>query len=152
MTSLVEAFKATADELMQAADEDSDAFAALTVAFAMDRETEEQKQARRAAIAAESRRALQPPLKAARASLRTLMDVEQLSREFNKQLASDVVVAVHTLRAGLYGALAQVEVNLALTDDESFIAAMVAEVESMRARADDLVEKVDGRMQAIIAP
>jgi formiminotetrahydrofolate cyclodeaminase len=152
MVALTESFEATAEELLKAADEDSDVYAEVADAYTMARQTDEEKRHRQQRIQAASRRAIDPPLNAARRTLQALRNLQQLSKEFNTQLASDVVVAAHALRASIHGALAQVEINLISCADEQLIQALVAEVESLRIRADEMQSEIDAAMQQYIAP
>ena len=92
--------------LVDVIDRDTEAFNAVSAAFALPKETDEQKSVRSAA-----------------------------SRGYNDSAASDLGVAFASLKTGLQGAWLNVLINIGSIKDEQFVAACRTEGEEILARA-----------------
>ena len=115
-------------ELVQA---DVAAYSAVGAAYAMKRDTDENKSARAAAIQDALRGAADIPLALARCCAELAEFLPPLAAKGNRNLISDVGVAARMCEAAFDCARLNVEVNLALMDDAEF---------AMRARAELLVK------------
>ena len=99
-------------KLIQGIDEDKEAFTGVSDAYALPKSTDEEKAARKAAIAAGL-----APLNACRAALAGLHLTKEMIGKSNKQLVSDLYVAALNLNACIQAAKMNVVANTpALTD------------------------------------
>ena len=78
-----------------------------------------------------SRRYKYVPLEVMRACARAIDQSTTIARLGNPNAASDVKVALELLRAGLRGALANVEINLGSVKDKEYAAHVKAETENL---------------------
>ena len=111
-------------QLLDVMDRDTAAFNAVSAAFALPKETEEEKAARSAAIQAGLKGCTETPLEMmelAAAAIR--LTGEFLERGFNLSSASDLGVAFLSLRSAMQGAWLNVLINLGSIRDEAFAAA-----------------------------
>jgi len=104
-------------KLIQGIDEDKEAFTGVSDAYALPKSTDEEKAARKAAIAEASVAAGLAPLNACRAALAGLHLTKEMIGKSNKQLVSDLYVAALNLNACIQAAKMNVVANTpALTD------------------------------------
>ena len=112
-----------ADELrsdaLTLAEMDAAAFSAVTDAYALPKGTEEEKQARSAAIAEALGGAARPPADVVRISLLLVALAEELLPTGNKNVITDVAAAAEAARAATVTALVNIEVNLRGIADET---------------------------------
>ena len=103
--------------MIQGIDEDKEAFTGVSDAYALPKSTDEEKAARKAAIAEASVAAGLAPLNACRAALAGLHLTKEMLGKSNKQLVSDLYVAALNLNACIQAAKMNVVANTpALTD------------------------------------
>jgi formiminotetrahydrofolate cyclodeaminase len=121
-------------------DEDSAAFEAVMAAFRLPKATEEEKGARKRAIAAANQRATEVPLQTAEACLVVLEVAVEAAAHGNPNALSDARTSAATALAGLLGALENVRIN-ARADDPA--------AAPLLARADALLS--EGRAKAAAA-
>ena len=152
VTEIAERLDKARESFLGLADIDSAAYAMVQIAWEIPNGTEQEKAVRAEAIRQACATSMRPPLEVAHEALRALKDVDALSERFNTNLASDVAVAAHALAAGVEGALAQVETNLSSSGDETLIGQTVPEVESIRAQAGEIRDRVAARIGEIISP
>lgn len=100
------------EELIIGIDKDAEAFEAVSAAYSMSRETDEEKQARSDAIATASIEAAKAPLKVMIASVDALKICNNLIGNSNTNLVSDLYVATLNLQSGLMSARYNVFANL----------------------------------------
>src|ERR1700683_2224287 len=138
-----------ADELrsdaLTLAEMDAAAFGAVTEPYALPRGTEEEKQARSAAIAEALGGAARPPADVVRISLLLVALAEELLPAGNKDVITDVAAAGEAARAAAVTALVNIEVNLRGIADETVrgdIASMAMVAEEVTVRADRIVAAV----------
>ncbi len=129
----------TRAELLRCAEDDEVAFGKVGAAYGMPRETEEEKAARREAIQAALREAMDVPLRAMRAARACLADCPRLAEIGNPNLVSDTGVAAVLAEASLRAAGLNVEVNLATLKDEALVAATRTELEGLTGSASTLM-------------
>ena len=90
---------------------DTQAFDQVRAAFAMPKRTEEEKTRRSEAIQTGMSLCLEPPLAVMELALRGLSLSVDLAGRFNENTASDLGVAMLSLRAGMEGAWLNVRIN-----------------------------------------
>lgn len=125
------------DALLQAVDEDTNAFNAIMAAFGLPKETPEEKAARKRAIQASTRLATEVPFRVMQLSLESLPLIKQMAETGNPNSVSDAGVGALCARAAVYGAFLNVKTNAAGLDDKDFAAKAVADGERMLREADE---------------
>lgn len=96
----------------QLADEDSDAFDSVMESFRLAKDTEEEKEVRRAAIRNATLVAAEKPFETAKLALELLEFLPELASKGNANAVSDVGVAALLASAACKGALFNVDINL----------------------------------------
>jgi formiminotetrahydrofolate cyclodeaminase len=134
------AARAAGQRLQALVDEDTAAFDAVMAAFRLPKATDEEKAARKQAIAAASARATEVPLETAGACLAVLEAAAEAAACGNPNALSDARTAAAAALAGLLGALENVRINVRADDPASA---------PVLARADALW--ADGRARAAAA-
>ena len=139
----MERITAEADELrrdaLALADADADAFGAAAAAYALPRGSEEEKQARSAAIAAGLAGAARPPADVIRAALLLVGLAEDLLPGGNRNVITDVAAAAAAARAAVVTSQLNIEVNLRGIKDQ----AVRDELTATAAMADQIAERAD---------
>ncbi len=119
--------------LLTLADEDSSAYAAFGAAQKLPKETEQEQQARTAAMHTAARRAAEVPLECLEACLGVVALAEALAGRSNRNAASDLDVATLLVEAAAGGAGANVLVNLPSLDEaDPFVGHAMARVDEIR--------------------
>lgn len=133
----------------QLAVDDSDAFDAVMDAYGLPKETDEQKQARRAAIRKATVVAAEVPYRTAQLSMDLMHVLEALATSGNANAVTDVGVAGLLASAAGKGALFNVEINLqGLPDDHGvdLREALPQLKENMRLTSRKIMDAVRDRM------
>lgn len=133
----------------QLAVDDSDAFDAVMDAYGLPKETDEQKQARRAAIRKATVVAAEVPYRTAQLSMDLMHVLEALASSGNANAVTDVGVAGLLASAAGKGALFNVEINLqGLPDDHGvdLREALPQLKENMRLTSRKIMDAVRERM------
>jgi len=120
-------------ELAAGAARDADAFAAVTAAYRLPRETPEQKAERAQAVQAAMINAARVPLDNAGMCVQTLELAGTLEGRSNPDALSDLQCACYLARAGLDGCLANVAINLPAIKDPAVVSAIKEQVRVLRA-------------------
>jgi formiminotetrahydrofolate cyclodeaminase len=123
------ALTAVRQQLAEAIDADATAYEQVVAAYKLPKAPPEEQPARKAAIQRALKAATDVPLGVMRLSVAALDEAETVAANGHKGAASDVGVAVALLRAGLYGAGLNVDINLGRIQDEEYAGAVRAEVE-----------------------
>jgi formiminotetrahydrofolate cyclodeaminase len=110
------AAQAAGQRLQALVDEDTAAFDAVMAAFRLPKGTEEEKAARKQAIASANARATEVPLETAAACLKVLEAAEAAAACGNPNAGSDARTAAAAALAGLLGALENVRINVRADD------------------------------------
>ena len=136
------------DELLSLVDEDTAAFNKVIDAFALPKESAEEKAARSAAIEQATKHAAEIPLKAMETAFKSYQLLSEMADKGNPASISDVGVGALATRACIEGAAMNVRINLAALKDEKFKSAFVEKVRKISADSaarfkeiDDVVEK-----------
>ena len=124
------------DALIRSVDEDTDAFNEIMTAFGMPNRTPEEKTARKAAIQAATKKAIEVPLKVMRLSMDSFPLIRQMVETGNPNSVTDAGVGALCARAAVYGAFLNVKVNATGLDDKNYATQVVAEAEKMAQAAD----------------
>lgn len=125
------------DALLRAVDEDTNAFNAIMTAFGMPKSTPEEKAARKAAIQAATRLAIEVPAKVMRLAAESLPLIRQMVETGNPNSVTDAGVGALCARAAVQGAFLNVKVNVSGLDDRAYAEQIVAECAAIAARADE---------------
>ncbi len=107
--------------LSELAEEDIKAYTTVSSAYSLARETDDEKKARSERIAAVTKEASAVPMEAAKCCFRILELCRDLVDIGNRNLISDVGVAVLLAESALRSANLNVEINLACLKDKSFV-------------------------------
>jgi len=123
-------------ELVEAIDKDTEAFNLIAAAFKMPKETDEDKAARRKAIADGTLVATQVPFRTMQLGYEGLMIAKEMIGKSNPNAASDLGVAILNLTGCIKGAWLNVLINLPGVKDEEKAAYYAAEGKKMYDEAD----------------
>ena len=129
-------------ELQALAQADVEVFGHLSAAYKLPRVTDADAASRRAAIQKVTRQATEVPLRIARAASALLPLCAPLARHGNRSAVSDVGVAVLLVQAAVPAALLNVEINLAVLEDQIFVRQTRAQVEDLTIGLDEEVAGV----------
>lgn len=108
------------DQLLSLIDRDTEAFNAISDVFAMPRDTDEQKAARKAAMQLGLKGATKTPFEMMQAAAEALKQTELVVGKSNQSAASDLGVAALNLKAAIQGAWLNVLINISGIEDKAF--------------------------------
>ena len=108
-------------EYLDIIDRDTEAFNAVSAVFAMPKETEEEKQARSAAMQEALKLCTVTPLEMMQLALEGIKLIESVNGKLNASAASDLGCAVLSLKSALQGAWLNVLINIGGIRDEEFV-------------------------------
>jgi formiminotetrahydrofolate cyclodeaminase len=151
LTRLRDAAVQARDRLLDLADQDSRAYAAVVEARRLPRETDEERHARSQQLARAMVAAADAPLRAAQVAAQVVELARAIAPIGNPNAASDAGVAALLGRAAVRGAILNVQINLPyLPDDEPLRASAPAELERLARLAagaeDEATAVVDRRI------
>ena len=146
----LDALTAWRQELLQLTDADATAYAAVGEAYAMPKESDEDKAARTAAIQVALKEAAGVPLRVVHVATSVFDHLPLLSESGNQNLVSDVGVAAKLALVAVECAWLNVEVNLACIKDQDFNQNVRAEVADALDAAREAAARVwDGTVQRV---
>jgi formiminotetrahydrofolate cyclodeaminase len=128
--------------LLQRVDLDAEAFNSVIAAFKMPKNTEEEKKARKDAIQAGFKEAVQSPLSIAGECVEVLRVAEKLIGKFNTNAMSDFGVAGGQAQTGLEGAVMNVRINLPSIKDESYVTEIKRKVDGLLKEGTTIKDKI----------
>jgi len=137
--------------LLQLAGLDSEAYSAVSAAYKLPRETEEEKAARREAIQCALERAMDAPLGTMRRCAELLRKLHELGQKGNPNLVSDVGVCAILLEAALRAALLNVEINLRELKDAALVEKVKEEVERLTEQACKSAEETLALVRSLVS-
>ena len=143
----VEARQLYAD-LTAAIDKDTDAYNLVAAAFKMPKENDEEKAARKQAIADGTLEATKVPFSVMQMGMKGLELADRLYGHFNTNCASDYGVGVLNFMACIKGAWLNVKINLPGVKDEAFAAACEAEGKEIMAKGEEIARRLYGEIEA----
>lgn len=131
---------------LELADEDANAYDAYRAARRLPHETEPEEEVRAAATREAARGATQVPLAVVQACHAQIDLVERLAGRTNLNVASDLEVAALLLESAARAAAANVTVNLGSIGDDSFAAAISAELDQRLQQIQSTADRVRERV------
>lgn len=138
------------DALLRTVDEDTDAFTLIMDAFGMPKNTPEEKAARKAAIQAGTRKAMEVPFKVMQLAFESLPLLGQMVETGNPNSVTDGGVGALCARAAVRGAYMNIQVNASGLDDKDFVAQILAEGLKMEEQAEmmerEIIEMVKAKL------
>jgi len=130
------------DELLALVDEDTAAFNKVMDAFALPKESAEEKAARAAAIEQATKYAAEVPLKVMETASKSYELLAEMAERGNPASVSDVGVGALATHACIEGAALNVRINLAQLKDESFKTALLKKIEQIGTDSDTQFKKI----------
>ena len=130
------------DELLSLVDEDTAAFNKVMDAFALSKESAEEKAARSAAIEQATKYAAEVPLKVMETASKSYELLAGMAEKGNPASVSDVGVGALATRACIEGAALNVRINLTQLKDEKFKGALAQRMQNISADSDAQFEKI----------
>jgi len=124
------------DELLSLVDEDTAAFNKVMDAFALPKESAEEKEARSAAVEQATKHAAEVPLKVMQIASKSYELLSEMAQKGNPASISDVGVGALATHACIEGAALNVRINLAQLKDEKF-----------KTDLQDAVQRISGESQ-----
>jgi glutamate formiminotransferase/formiminotetrahydrofolate cyclodeaminase len=131
------------DELLSLVDEDTAAFNKVMDAFALPKESADEKSARSAAIEQATKHAAEIPMKAMETAFKSYQLLSEMADKGNPASISDVGVGALATRACIEGAAMNVRINLAGLKDEKFKSAFVENVRKISADSEALFKEIN---------
>jgi glutamate formiminotransferase/formiminotetrahydrofolate cyclodeaminase len=136
------------DELLALVDEDTAAFNKVMDAFALPKQSAEEKAARAAAIESATKYAAEIPLKVMETASKSYELLAEMAENGNPNSISDVGVGICATRAGVDGAALNVRINLGGLKDEKFKAALQEKALKIQADSESQFKKIDQIVQS----
>ena len=130
------------ESFAKAIDEDTEAFNLVAAAFKMPKETEEDKAARRKAIADGTLESTKVPFRVMQMATEALGLADRLLGHYNRNCDSDYGVGVLNLLTCIRGAWLNVKINLPGVKDEALAAQYEAEGKKMIAESEEIAERI----------
>jgi len=143
--------QALKDELLGLVDEDTAAFNRVLAALALPKGTPEEKAARKAALQAANRGAVEVPLRVMEVSVEVFPLLEAMAREGNPASVSDAGVGALAARTAVRSAGLNVRINLPGLGDPALAARFEARAREFLAQAEASEAKVLEIMERVLA-
>jgi glutamate formiminotransferase len=131
------------DELLALVDEDTAAFNKVMDAFALPKESAEEKVARSAAIEKATKYATEIPLRVMKTASKSYELLAEMADKGNPASISDVGVGALATRACIDGAELNVRINLGQLKDEKFKSELLEKVRKVRAESESRCEAIN---------
>ena len=135
------------DDLLALVDEDAEAFDRVMEAFRLPRETQDEQEARSAAIQEAYSGATDPPTRVCVLSVRVLELAAAVAERGNPNALSDAGVAALLAATALEGGALNVRINLGSLKDESLRNTREAEVDDAQTRGRQLLDQVQAAVR-----
>src|SRR6266567_3651208 len=136
------------DELLALVDEDTAAFNKVMDAFALPKQSAEEKASRAAAVESATKYAAAIPLKVMETASKSYELLAEMAEKGNPNSISDVGVGVCATRACVDGAALNVRINLAGLKDEKFKSDLQKKVRKLQADSESQFKKIDQIVQS----
>ena len=131
------------DELLFLVAEDTAAFSKVMDAFALPKESAEEKAARSAAIQGANRYAAEIPLRVMETAFKSYQILAEMADKGNPASISDVGVGLLATHACIQGAALNVRINLAGLKDENLKSTLQQKVRKISAESESEFKKID---------
>jgi len=118
--------QAIKDQLLKLVDEDTNAFNKIMEAFGLPKNSDEEKAARKKAIADATKFATEIPFKVMQLSFESMEIIKAMAEIGNPNSVSDAGVGALAARSAVKGAFLNVKINASGIDDKAFAAEIVA--------------------------
>jgi glutamate formiminotransferase/formiminotetrahydrofolate cyclodeaminase len=138
MEQLAMSCQAVKDDLLRAVDEDTEAFTEVLVAMRLPKGTPEERAARDQAIQAGTKHATDVPYRTAELSLAAMRLCRAAAEKGLPASVSDAGVGALMARAGVLGAIYNVQINLGSITDAEWVAKRRAGLTELRAECETL--------------
>jgi formiminotetrahydrofolate cyclodeaminase len=126
-------------DLLAQADSDVAAFNDVAATYSMPKETDDEKAARSDAMQLALKQAARVPFITAEKCLAVIRLAEPVGAKGNTNVVSDAATAIYLANSALKSAVANVNVNLKLIKDESFVSEWSAARDTLLAQASEAV-------------
>ena len=123
--------------MIEIVDDDTEAYRAVVDAMKLPKASDDQKAARRDAIASAMRRATEVPLQTMRACQQAIRGAVTIASNGNPNAASDTGVGIELLGAALRGAAMNVTINIRSLTDQAFVERVETERRQLETDAAD---------------
>lgn len=130
------------DDLLKMVDEDTNAFNEIINAFRLAKGNEEEKAARKKAIQAATKNAMEVPFKIMELSLDSFETIKAMAEIGNPNSVTDAGVGALCARAAIRGAFLNVKVNSMDLEDKDFVKEILEKGAAMIDKADALEKEV----------
>src|SRR6266545_1514443 len=131
------------DGLLALVDEDTAAFNKVMDAFALPKDSTDEKKARSAAIEEATKHAAEIPLKVMETASKSYEILSEMGEKGNPASISDVGVGILAVRACVGGAAMNVRINLSQLKDEKFRSALLKKVQQITADSDARFKEIN---------
>ena len=131
------------DELLFLVDEDTAAFNKVMAAFALPKESAEEKAARTAAIQSANKYAAEIPLRVMETAAKSYPLLAEMAEDGNPASISDVGVGLLAVRACIGGAAMNVRINLAGLKDEKFKSTLLKRIQQIGVESDSRFKEIN---------
>ena len=131
------------DELLFLVDEDTGAFNKVMAAFALPKESLEEKAARTAAIQSANKCAAEVPLRVMETAAKSYPLLADMAENGNPASISDVGVGLLAVHACIGGAAMNVRINLAGLKDEKFKSTLRKKIQQISAESDSRFKEIN---------
>ena len=135
------------DRYLDVIDRDTEAFNAVSAVFAMPKETDADKAARRAAMQAALKLCTATPVEMMELAVEVLRMIDTVSGKLNASAASDLGCAVLAMKSAIQGAWLNVLINVGGIDDAAFAKEAREKGERMLAEALPLADRLFGEIE-----
>lgn len=135
------------DRYLDVIDRDTEAFNAVSAVFAMPKETDADKAARRAAMQAALKLCTATPMEMMELAVETLRMIDTVSGKLNASAASDLGCAVLAMKSAIQGAWLNVLINVGSIDDAAFAKEAREKGERMLSEALPLADRLFGEIE-----
>lgn len=129
-------------ELLRLVDEDTRAFNRIMEAFAMPKNTPEEKAARSEAIEVASKYAMEIPFITAKTALASMEVMVEMARTGNPNSISDAGVGALCARTAVLGGVMNVRINAGGIKDKAFTEDLLAKAAELETKAEELEKEV----------
>jgi glutamate formiminotransferase / formiminotetrahydrofolate cyclodeaminase len=131
------------DELLALVDADTAAFNKVMDAFALPKDSADEKKARSAAIEQATKYAAEIPLKVMETASKSYEILSEMAEKGNPASISDVGVGILAVRACIGGAAMNVRINLGQLKDEKFRSALLKKVQQISVDSDARFKEIN---------
>lgn len=131
------------DRLLKLVDEDTAAFNAIMDAFGLQKNNDQEKKIRSAAIQAATKRAIEVPFEVMQTAYRSMEVIQAMAESGNPNSLSDAGVGALCARTAVYGAYLNVRINAGGLADKTYVGEIMQ-------KAGDLLEKAKNKESEIL--